>query len=263
MDRIKGWALGATMLFTAIGCASQKTELQEQGYEALAAKQYDEATRLYSLAIDEDQEDSASYLGRGLAHDGADRTLQALSDYRRASELNPESRSPHLHLAELQLRRGELEAARREVALVLTNEEDNPVSWLDRFAALAIAGRIELAAGQHYAARDRLQEALDMSRREPELAALPLHRDVLYLAAHAEYELRRFDRCRQYLESYQAAAEKAGEPSSPEVSYLLALTSYLDGDFEASKRHLADVSPEGRARLAAELGDERFFLAAR
>lgn len=251
------------MLLTAIGCASQKTELQQQGYEALAARQYDEATRLYSLAIDEDAEDGASFLGRGLAHDGADRTMQALADYRRAAELEPESRSPHLHLAELQLRRGDLDAARQEVTEVLANDEDNPVSWLDRFAALAIGGRIELAAGKHYAARDRLQQALEMSRKEPELAALPLHRDVLYLAAHVEYELRRFDRSREYLESYRASAEKAGESPGPEVAYLLALTCYLDGDFEASKRHLSGVSPEGRARLAAELGDERFFLAVR
>ncbi len=258
----KLWWIWESSLLLVAGCASSGAELQRQAFIALEADRYDEAADLYSQVIAEDEDSGSAYLGRALAHDRSDRTMQALEDYRRAAKLEPSNSSLPLYLAELQLRRGELAAAREEVRSVLVLSDDD-LGRLDRFAALAIAGRIELADDKLYEARDRFRSALALGQHEPELSSQPLFRSVLYLAAHAEYELRRFDRSRSHLQEYLEAVEQAGERPTSGDYYLLTLTSYLDGDFEAAAGHLPHVDPEGRARLASELGDDRFFLAAR
>jgi tetratricopeptide (TPR) repeat protein len=87
-------ALAAALCLVAPTAAAGPKELITSGNHAAQAGRYDQAIRLYTRAIESgglsDQNLAVAYANRGSAKDDSGRTDQAVKDFNRALELDPD-----------------------------------------------------------------------------------------------------------------------------------------------------------------------------
>ena len=123
---------------------------------------HDEALSLAGRAVALAPADAEARVALGVVQARQGRLEEALATLRRASELAPSSLDARLETALLQFRLGRPEEGEAGLRAVLAEDADNPR------AAIALAERVELAAGDSRAAERRLREVVgrDPSRVE-------------------------------------------------------------------------------------------------
>jgi tetratricopeptide (TPR) repeat protein len=114
--KVLGMFLPALLLLCALGCEPGQAQQQlQQGAEDLAQGDFSSAQAHYSQALELDPRSAVAYLGRGKSHEGLDSSVEAVSDYQRALELQPD-----------------LEEAKERLILVLVERREGRQA-LDRF----------------------------------------------------------------------------------------------------------------------------------
>lgn len=199
--------------------------------------------------LDDLARSSGAHLKRGNRALLAGRLDEAVEAFRRAVEARPDYGEARRSLALALARRGEHEAAIRELETAL--EDDSGNVWL------------HLDLGNVYRAQERLDEAAGALRRAVELA--PDFAAARFNLGSLLVALERWEEAREHL-----AATVALEPENARARHLLAVAKHRGGASEeaiAELRAVLDADPgddasrEALATVLAETGKQREALA--
>jgi tetratricopeptide (TPR) repeat protein len=110
---------------------------------AFARRDYDEAIKNYSHALELDPKNSSAALFVGDSYFSKKDFANAGQWYGRASQIDPNSETPYRYYADMLTKNGDMEAARTKAIQAVVAEPYNPITWRG-LAQWANANRIQL-----------------------------------------------------------------------------------------------------------------------
>jgi tetratricopeptide (TPR) repeat protein len=246
---IRHWALPS--ILASVLCMGAAEATRAQGYEALYRKCYEDAasgqviiscTAVISRGLVDRNDLATAYKNRGNAHDDEGRYEQALEDYARAIETNPQDAEAYNGRGTTHIAQERYRLAVEDFDQAIRINPSSPVALGNRCFAKAVLGELEQALSD-------CNEAFRIKRSYP---AAHASRAITYL------KLKRYD---DAIADYTALLKS--QPDNPYALFGRGVARRMkgdarggDGDVAAAASIKPDIA-EHMARLGIAPGESR------
>ena len=145
------------------------------------------------------------------------------------------------------IRNGDLDAAEADLKGMASSSD---LETYDRVIALKFLGNIQVTRNQYKFAISYYRQATSLGASASDPLTLRHVAEAHYNLAQCLYVSKSFQESHDRFVLYAQLAPRVGLSVSPQDNYMLGITAYLSGDFQAAKGYLSKADPTLRANAA-------------